>query len=489
MRTIRSFIELPERWGILILLFTHLLAAVYSTGFHHPDEHCQILEFANHAVGRVEDPALLRWEHGARIRPWLQPLLHAAVMKPAIVAGIYEPFNFAGLFRLLYGLINILALWSLWKAFRDRDSIDPKWFLWISLIWFFPYLHVRTSSENLSGIFLTFAAARMVAGRSPGLTGILFGLAFLARYQIALGLVGLAPLLLIRDRGFRKSHFILLGGFLGSMSAGLLLDRWFYGTWTLTPWNYFKVNLIDGVAATYSPHPWYQYFVWILMLNPLWSVPLFAGAVRYCLVRWKDGLAAFVWAFFLLHMVMTNKDMRFLFPVLNLVAVMTASAFAGHGRWMMSRTLVVSQLLTGAAGFAYTSLQSASIPDLWSLEALHRHAGSARTWITSGLDLNPMRQTYYPLPRLPVVECRTIAELVTCLQAKPGSHVMVSFHRNDPLSIDYLGVLEKSGCVRIESTHPDWIFRLESRFPVLNRLKYKAVYRCPDLTSKAPRTR
>jgi hypothetical protein len=489
MRTIRSFIDFPERWGILILLLTHLLAAVFSTGFHHPDEHCQILEFANHAVGRVEDPALLRWEYTAQIRSWFQPILHAILMKPAILAGVYEPFAFATLFRILYGLINILALWHLWKAFRDRDAIDPKWFLWISLIWFFPYLHVRTSSENLSGVFLTFAAARMIAGRSSSLTGVLFGLAFLARYQVALGLVGLASLLLIRDRGLRKSHFFLLGGFLISLSFGLLLDRWFYGTWTLTPWNYFKVNLIDGVAATYSPHPWYQYFIWILMLNPLWSVPLFAGAVKYCLMHWKDGLGAFVWVFFLLHMVMTNKDIRFLFPVLNLVAVMTASAFATQGRRMMNRTLLVSQLLTGVAGLAYTSLQCASIPELWPLEALQRHSPSAQGWITSGLDLNPMRQTYYPLPKLPIVECRTPSELGSCLQANPGFHVMVSFHRNEPLSISYLGVLEKNGCVRIESTHPDWIFGLESHFPVLNRLKYKAVYRCFDFTSKGPQTR
>ncbi len=489
MRTIRFFIDRPESAGILILLISHLLAAVYSTGFHHPDEHCQILEFANHASGLLQDTSLLRWEYQSQIRPWFQPLLHAGLMKPAILAGVFEPHAFATLFRLIYGLLNILALWSLWRAFRERDGIDPEGFLWISLIWFFPYLHVRTSSENLSGILLTFAAARMVAGRTPGMTGILLGLSFLARYQIALGLIGLAPMLLIRDRGLRKPHLVLLGGFLLSLTLGLVLDRWFYGQWTLTPWNYFKVNLIDGVAATFSPHPWYQYFIWILMLNPFWSIPLFAGAVRYGLREWKDGLAAFVWAFFIFHLLMTNKDIRFLFPVLNIVTVMTVAVFYKTEGFRWNPKLALAQLLTGIAGFAYTSFQCASIPELWALEALHRHSRPSEHWISSGFDLNPMKQTYYPGPRGLVRECKSPSALQDCLDANPGSSVIVSFKKNEPDSISYLDTLDRNECKKIESTHPDWLFTFEDRFPVLNRLKFKAVYRCPELTSRASRTR
>jgi phosphatidylinositol glycan class B len=473
------FTEHPERSAIFVLILTHLIAAIFSTGFHHPDEHCQVLEFANFASGLIQDPSLLRWEYAAKIRPWFQPDLHAILMKAGIVLGIYEAHAFATFFRLLYALLNLLALLSLWRAVRDRDGLDPRWLLWISVIWFFPYLHVRTSSENLSGIFLTFAAARMVSKRSALPTGLLLGAAFLARYQVALGLVTLAPALLFRDRGIRKTHLQLLFGFLLMTGIGCVLDRIGYGVWTLTPWNYFRVNLIEGVAATYSPHPWYQYLVWILMLNPFWSLPLFFGTLRYARLGKKDGLSALVLGFVLFHFFMTNKDIRFLFPVLNLAAVLSASAFSGLERTLFRKALLVPQLLSSLLGFSYTALQLASAPEFWALFTIEKLSVPGETWITNGADLNPMRQTYYPLPPIRIRECRDQPSFGRCLDEEKSPKVLLMFHRNDPVSEGFLSLLDRKGCERIRTSQPDFLFRFEKQFPALKRVKYRAVYRCP----------
>jgi hypothetical protein len=238
---------------------------------------------------------------------------------------------------------------------------------------------------------------------------------------------------------------------------------------------------MDGVAATYSPQPWTQYFAWILLLNPFWSLPLFWGSLRFWFRDLREGVSAFVWAFFFFHVLMTNKDFRFLFPVLNLAAVMAAASLSGRTALWWHPGLLSIQGVTACLGFIYTSLQSAAIPELWAIETMHRYRHEGGTWITPGMDLNPLKQSYYPVPPLPVRECRTPAELRLCLSEISGAKVLVSFRRNEPASEAYLKELTERGCRRIESTHPDWLFRLEGRFSALGRLKYKAMYRCLSL--------
>jgi phosphatidylinositol glycan class B len=254
--------------GLFTLIVGHVIAAITSFGFHHPDEHFQILEWAHYFIGLAPNASHLPWEFGAQIRPWFQPILHAFFLKIFILLGIYNPFNAAFFFRLLYGGLNIWALVALWNYFKEKYALSSKWFFLTSIIWFFPYIHVRTSSENLAGIFLSFALLALVKNTGFFRAGLLFGFAFLARYQIALGLVGLAAVLLLSDRGIRKTHWLLLLGFLIPVGLGTLLDRWGYGNWVFTPYQYFNVNLVENVSARFNPYPWYQYFIWILQLNP-----------------------------------------------------------------------------------------------------------------------------------------------------------------------------------------------------------------------------
>jgi len=36
------------------------------------------------------------------------------------------------------------------------------------------------------------------------------------------------------------------------VSIGLLVDRWGYGFWTFTPWNFFRINVLHGVSHLYG---------------------------------------------------------------------------------------------------------------------------------------------------------------------------------------------------------------------------------------------
>lgn len=186
-------------------------------------------------------------------------MIHGIVMKAALLLDLYNPFTLAFGFRIFYSILNLIGIQMLWTEFQKKWNLAPIWFLLISMLWFMPYIHVRTSSENLSGIFITFAFVSYFRQKNFIKTGILFGFAFLARYQIALGMFGLGLFFLFQDRKITRNTLLLILGFLLPVSLGVLLDRIGYGNWVFTAFRYFKVNLVDGVAATFNPYPWYQY--------------------------------------------------------------------------------------------------------------------------------------------------------------------------------------------------------------------------------------
>ncbi|MEZ0310179.1 MAG: hypothetical protein ACAI38_00300, partial [Myxococcota bacterium] len=83
----------------------HLVAALLSKGYHHPDEYFQILEFARHKLLGT-DGSELAWEYGARIRPWLQPAFYAAIIKGLSIAGLSNPFSQTLVLRLASSAIG-----------------------------------------------------------------------------------------------------------------------------------------------------------------------------------------------------------------------------------------------------------------------------------------------------------------------------------------------------------------------------------------------
>jgi len=458
----------------------HLIASYFSFGYNHPDEHYQILEFAAHFTGLNPDSSSLPWEYQAQIRPWLQPFLHAIPMKALSILGLYQPFDLAAFFRVFYSALNLASLWAIWTSFKKKFNLDPRWFLLIGTLWFFPYLHVRNSSENLSCIFLTFAFAAFMSEKGLLRVGILFGLAFLARYQVALGLLGLGIGLVIRDRRITFPRLKLLRGFTLVVGFGALLDRIGYGNWVLTPYRYFKVNLIDGVAARFNPYPWYQYFIWIVQLNPVVSLPLFFGVFLYAKKQKMDPLSWFVISFFGLHLFITNKEYRFLFPILHLAVLMSIVAYQGtRERWFKKPYLLAYGASSALAFFASTT-HGASLETLWCIHMADRYGIKGETWLSNRDFLTQFHSTYYRLDRIQIELYRTPAELEPLLARFGSVKVIVDAKYGEENTQAILKLLETKGCQIITSSQPLFIFGFREQLPILDRMAYRALYTCAN---------
>lgn len=311
-------------------LCLYCFAAWRSVGFHHPDEYFQTIEFASEKLGRTH-AAFLPWEHGHRLRPYLQPAAYAATARALAAAGASAPSAAMLAFRLGSALLNLGALLLLWAALARRlpEGRARTWLLAACLFTFsLPYLAVRTSSESVSGAFLTAGVAAFLLlearpVRAGLVAGLLLGLAFDARYQLGLCVAGFGAWLLLVRRAVRPLLALAAGVALVA-ALGLVVDRWGYGVWTLTPWNYLRANLIEGRANAFGTAPFYQYVVDLAATWP--PLPALAGlaVVVFWLRARRDPLTWTTAPLVLGHSALAHKELRFLFPLAPLAAAMAA---------------------------------------------------------------------------------------------------------------------------------------------------------------------
>ena len=274
---IRQLIEVPgidskwlNRWliGSLIL---HIIAAIFTLGFHHLDEHFQIMEFAAYKFG-LGPSTDLAWEFHEKMRPTLQPFLVYSVLRLYSWLGIDNPFNITLTFRFLSAILAYSVSWiiTLYFAKELTNRYAKKIaIIFNSIIWFLPYCHARFSSENWSGIFfwLAFVLTYIIVNKKDtknllGLsivTGILLGISFIFRFQIG---VMVGALLLWQLFAIKKKYLPIVTGVVILLVCALhvLLNHWMYGEYTIAAVNYLEQNLIQGKAANFGTSPWLLLF-------------------------------------------------------------------------------------------------------------------------------------------------------------------------------------------------------------------------------------
>ncbi|MCC6186717.1 MAG: hypothetical protein IT256_06155 [Chitinophagaceae bacterium] len=165
-----------EKRIIFIAILAHTICAWFSLGFHHPDEHYQLLEFANYKLGHTPLEKL-PWEYPSEMRPGLQPLMVYLLLKPYYALGFTDPYSFATLLRFISAAMAFYTAWAFHQAIKGqiKTLFLQNVHLVLSLLgWGLVYLHVRFSSENWSAI--TFAWAIILLWRHTKWSYWLFGL-------------------------------------------------------------------------------------------------------------------------------------------------------------------------------------------------------------------------------------------------------------------------------------------------------------------------
>lgn len=353
-----------------------LLTAFCSEGFYHGDEHFQIVEFAQFKLGKTAQ-VNLPWEFEAQIRPTVQPVIAMGVFYLCDLISISEPHSKALVLRLI---TSIFAFGGIVLFLRSiKHLINPSfqnWLIILSLfLWFIPFINVRFSSETWAGITLLYGLSFLLREKRDHihyiLAGLFLGFSFVFRFQMGFAIIGILLWLFINQK--KSFHCTLIFALSSTIPIGIgtILDSWFYDVFVFTPWNYFEYNIIQGVASEFGTSPWYYYLFAVFRFSffPV-GILILLSLFRVTLNHPKNVIIWVVIPFIFLHSVVGHKELRFLFPIANLVPFLIIMAIQ-EIKW---NTFLTRLLLISFIGINTTLLLSTSL-----IPAGNGEAKTART--------------------------------------------------------------------------------------------------------------
>jgi len=305
------------------LFFIFIICSINILGYYHADEHFQLIEFSGIKNG-FNSPEFLSWEYDDKLRSSAQIFISYITIETCKIVSIDNPYHQMIALKILSSIFAFMVINYFIKSTKHLFSNSIITYKIISLsLWFIPIISIRFSSETWGGICFLLAMAFLqdkyinIKSRSVNtfvILGFLLGLSFLLRFQTVFMSFGLILwLFFLKKESFKTAILILFGGAI-ALTIGVLLDFWFYQTWTFTFWNYFYGNIINDIASNFGTSPWYYY------ITKIWEIPIFGlliilSFIYFTIKKYKTVYFWLIIPFFLIHSFVGHKEFRFIFPL------------------------------------------------------------------------------------------------------------------------------------------------------------------------------
>ncbi|TNF00750.1 MAG: hypothetical protein EP326_06030, partial [Deltaproteobacteria bacterium] len=296
----------------------HFLTPIFSEGFHRLDEQTGILRFLSLKLGTMSEDQMIA-EYPMKIRPWLQPAFYYLFAKPLQLAGLENPFQLAWFLRATSSILGFLSLGSFYlfaRNFVQKESSRVIFIYTLFTLWFLPFFHARTTAENFGITFFLFGMSLIFSWKQFFLGGLFLALSFVFRFQMSVMIFFSVLWFPLFGKQSWWTFFKISLGILIGWLLTIPIDQWGYGEWTLTPWNYFDINILKGFASSFGVDPWYAYITKGISRGiPPLSL-LYAGALLYCWIKHpKSWITWTTLPFLVVHSMISHKELRFIFPM------------------------------------------------------------------------------------------------------------------------------------------------------------------------------
>jgi phosphatidylinositol glycan class B len=354
------------KWILALGVLIQFLTALTAIGTYHPDQHFAVIEFGLYLMGRPNG-AFRMWEVDAQLLPSLKMYGFAGYLKLMEALHVNDHYTMLTILRVVVSMLNlsVFAGIILYNVPAEKKTALHSALFLLCFSWCFPYVRTAYSAELLSATFFFGACLFYQYHTDKGsakpwhylLTGLLFGLAFYCRFQIAFAGIGFLTWVFLTRKRYGAGLAWIAMAFLAVAALNTWLDSQLYHQLVFTPERYFRVNIMEGKASTFGTNS-VLFYVSILagvLLAPPISIYLFATCFRPLFTKWKDLYVLCTFFFVLAHSLVGHKEDRFLFPVFGLLPLLSGYAldeikpvYEKRPRWLkglMKGTLAFSLFL------------------------------------------------------------------------------------------------------------------------------------------------
>ncbi|KAB0405666.1 hypothetical protein E2I00_003083, partial [Balaenoptera physalus] len=217
--------------------------------------------------------------------------------------------------RLAQALLSAIAdlrLYSLMKQLENQQVAR-----WVLCSWFTWYCCTRTLTNTMETVLTIIALFYYPLEGSKFMNSVkyssLVALAFIIRPTAVIPWI---PLLFRHFWQEQRKLDLILHQFLPvgfvTLSFSLIIDRIFFGQWTLVQYNFLKFNVLQNVGSFYGSHPWHWYFSQGFPAVLGTHLPFFIHGCLLAPKRYRIFLVTVLWTLLVYSHVHHPLPMRFL---------------------------------------------------------------------------------------------------------------------------------------------------------------------------------
>ncbi|XP_069851463.1 GPI mannosyltransferase 3 isoform X1 [Dipodomys merriami] len=301
-----------------------------------PDEYWQSLEVAHHMVFNY---GYLTWEWTERLRGYTYPLIFASIYKILHLLGKDSVQLLIWIPRLAQALLSALADLRLYSLMRQLDSQEvARWVLFCQLCsWFTWYCCTRTLTNTMEAVLTILALFYYpLEGSKPVNSAKYVSLVAFAFIIRPTAVIPWIPLLCTHFWQARRKlpltlHHFLPVGFV-AFSSSVIIDRIFFGQWTLVQFNFLKFNVLQNLGTFYGSHPWHWYFSQGFPAVLGTHLPFFIHGCFLAPKRYHILMVTVLWTL-LVYSMLGHKEFRFIYSVLPFCMVFCGYSLAHLKSW------------------------------------------------------------------------------------------------------------------------------------------------------------
>ncbi|XP_064341648.1 GPI mannosyltransferase 3 isoform X1 [Camelus dromedarius] len=370
-----------------------------------PDEYWQSLEVAHHMVFNY---GYLTWEWTERLRGYIYPLIFASIYKILHLLGKDSVQLLIWIPRLAQALLSAVAdlrLYSLMKQLENQQV--ARWVFFCQLCsWFTWYCCTRTLTNTMETVLTVIALFYYPLEGSKSMNSVkyssLVALAFIIRPTAVIPWI---PLLLRHFWQEQRKLDLFLHQFLPigfvTFSLSLIIDRIFFGQWTLVQYNFLKFNVLQDLGTFYGSHPWHWYFSQGFPAVLGTHLPFFIHGCFLASKRYRIFLVTVLWTL-LVYSMLSHKEFRFIYPVLPFCMVFCGYSLNHLKTWKkpaLSFLFLSNMLLALYTGLVH---QRGTLDVMTNIQELcynNPNVSSASVFIMMPCHSTPYySHVHYPLP-------------------------------------------------------------------------------------------